>query len=154
MRKKRRHGTEKDEEELIKSLSRVGCRNRINVERDLNKSEILNSLTNFRKQIETSQPDFTVVVILSHGHQNSRTGNDEIMDIHMNGLPIYKIKNCLIDGNKCPAMIGKPKLFFIQACRGKKEQIPSSATYRYLCERKNKHSIPFINIGYMSRKGF
>ena len=81
------------------------------------------SITNFRKQIEKSRPDFIVVVILSHGHQNARTGNDEVMDIHMNGIPIYKIKNSLIDGNRCPAMIGKPKLFFIQACRTKEAEI-------------------------------
>ena len=132
--KRRRHGTEKDEQELIKSMSKIGCENRITVHRDLSKREIFNCITKFRELVEKSLPDFTVVVILSHGNQNPKTGHDEIMDIHMNGIPIWKIKNSLIDGNKCPAMIGKPKLFFVQACRGKKEQIPSWGMYRYLCE--------------------
>ena len=132
--KRRRHGTEKDEQELIKSMSKIGCENRITVHRDLSKREIFNCITKFREIVEKSLPDFTVVVILSHGNQNPKTGHDEIMDIHMNGIPIWKIKNSLIDGNKCPAMIGKPKLFFVQACRGKKEQIPSCGMYRYLCE--------------------
>jgi caspase 7 len=132
--KRRRHGTEKDEEELVKSMSKIGCENRITVHRDLNKREIFNCITKFRYLVEKSLPDFTVVVILSHGNQNPKTGHDEIMDVHMNGIPIWKIKNSLIDGNKCPAMIGKPKLFFVQACRGKKEQIPSWGMFRYLCE--------------------
>ena len=128
---RRRFGTEKDEEELIKSMEKIGCKHRIKTERDLRKSGILKSIAQFQQQIKESVPEFIVVVILSHGRQNPNTGADEIMDIDMNGIPLAKIYDSFINGKKCPIMIGKPKLFFIQACRGKEEQVESCGVHRY-----------------------
>ena len=69
-------------------------------------------------ELEISRPHFVIIAILSHGNKNDSTGLEEIMDVHMNGIPIRDIKKMFIDGKACPCMVGKPKLFLIQACRG------------------------------------
>ena len=132
--KMKRHGTEKDVRQLIKSMNEIGCRNRMMIKNDVSKKEMFDCIAEFKEKIQHSLPDFIVVVILSHGKQNVTTGQDEILDIHSNGIPISKIRNKFIDGTKCPAMIGKPKIFFIQACRGKGEQTASRAMYRYISD--------------------
>ena len=79
-------------------------------------------LDEFRSKLSTSKPDFISIVILSHGRKDPKTGTEYIVDVNRNGLAINKIKNMFIDGHKCPSMLGKPKFFFIQACRGQKIQ--------------------------------
>ena len=56
-----------------------------------------------------------VVCVLSHGREGLVYGVD--------GREIYikKITDMFI-GARCPTLSGKPKLFFIQACQGTKEQ--------------------------------
>ena len=124
----RREGTENDELELVSTWEKLGCRNRIRVERDLTKYQMIKVLKEFRAKLRSVKScDFMVIIILSHGKRDVRTGADYIMDINMNGLEISKIKSMFIDGYKCPSMIGRPKLFFIQACRGGKTQgLPNS----------------------------
>ena len=123
----RRYGTEKDEEDMISVMSKIGCENNIKIKRDLTADEIEKCLKEFRDSLDKTVPDFSVVIILSHGRQNPKTGQDEICGIdweskgdsrRLKGVRFSKIRNGLIDGKKCPVMIGKPKLFFIQACRG------------------------------------
>eukprot|EP00058_Branchiostoma_floridae_P017154 XP_002602642.1 hypothetical protein BRAFLDRAFT_81923 [Branchiostoma floridae] len=67
----------------------------------------------FSKRQEHSQMDCCVVVLMSHGHRNVIAGTDNkpvrLEDIFT-----------MFDNDKCPQLIGKPKLFFIQACRGGK----------------------------------
>ena len=117
-----RQGTEKDEIDLVRTWTNLGCKGNIMVKRDLTKQQMLSVLTDFRRKLDVTKPDFIVIVILSHGKRDKRTGTEFIMDINMNGLAIGKVKNMFIDGHQCSSMIGKPKLFFIQACRGKKIQ--------------------------------
>ena len=131
--KYRRAGTEKDAIELIRTWEKLGCKNNIMVEKDLTSDEIIEALTKFRHKLKRSLPDFMVIIILGHGKRDTKTGAEYIMDVHMNGVPISKIKNMFIDGHKCPSMIGRPKMFFIQACRGIKKQTPQDDTWiRYL----------------------
>ena len=130
--KHRREGTEKDEIELIRTWQKLGCKDGIMVERDLTRDEMITTLIKFRLKLKRSLPDFMVVIILSHGKRDIKTGAELIMGINMNGLPINYIKNMFVDGHKCPCMIGRPKLFFIQACRGTKTQRTLDTMPRYL----------------------
>ena len=121
-----REGTEQDENCLIQTWKTIGCKDAITVARDLTKTQILSTLNQFRRKLEESRPDFMVIIIMSHGFRDKRTGCDCIMDINKDGLSVTSIKKKFIDGHLCRSMIGKPKFFFIQACRGKLYQDPLS----------------------------
>ena len=54
--------------------------------------------------------DCLMVAILTHGKQGKLYGTDRT-------TPIAPLIN-LFDGNHCPTLVGKPKIFVIQACRG------------------------------------
>lgn len=59
--------------------------------------------------------DCLVCCVLSHGREGCVYGVDgKTVNIRMLMEPFI--------GTKCPSMAGKPKLFFIQACQGKKHQ--------------------------------
>ena len=113
-----REGTEQDEDSLIRTWEMIGCKGSITVARDLTKKQIISALNQFRQKLDKTRPDFMVIIIMSHGFRDKRTGSDCIMDINLEGLSVTMIKNKFIDGHLCRSMIGKPKLFFIQACRG------------------------------------
>ena len=142
--KYRRESSRKDEHDLVKIWDRLGCKNNIRVERDLTKTEMMNALVEFRHRLKVTSPDFMVLVILSHGKRDSKTGMEYIMDINMKGIPFSKIRNMFIDGHKCPSMIGKPKLFFIQACRGIGKQDPENYNSWYKITRNNLRIDTFI----------
>lgn len=59
--------------------------------------------------------DCFVCCILSHGRQEGVSGSD---------LETCSMKDILspFDGSNCPPLAGKPKVFFIQACRGELRQ--------------------------------
>ena len=114
-----REGAEKDEESLVRTWKMIGCKDSITVKRNLSKLQIKSALIEFRRKLEKNRPDFMVIVIMSHGFRDKITRRDCIMDKNHEGMPISSIENMFIDGNYCPSMIGKPKFFFIQACRGK-----------------------------------
>ena len=118
----KREGTMMDEAELVKTFEYLGCKNNIMIERDLTRSEIIQTLKKFRLKLQTSAPDFIAIIILSHGKRDVKTGEEYIMDINLKALPMRIITNMFVDGYKCPSMVGKPKLFFVQACRGSAKQ--------------------------------
>ena len=118
--KRYRSGTTMDEAQLIKTWEKLGCRNRIVVKRDLARNEIIEELKNFRDKLKATIPDFVVIVILTHGSLNKRKHTDFLLDAERKKMSMAKIKNMFVDGKQCPTMIGKPKLFFVQACRGTK----------------------------------
>ena len=80
---------------------------------NLTSSEMLKLLT------ETAEKDFSrygcfVCVILSHGSKNGIYGTDE---------QIIKLEaiTSLFRRDECPSLVGKPKIFLIQACRGNRQ---------------------------------
>ena len=52
---------------------------------------------------------------MSHG------GNGNVLGV--DGEPVYIDDDIItpFDGNHCPSMVGNPKVFIIQACRGQRE---------------------------------
>ena len=94
------------------------------------KEQIFKCIEKFKEKIAVSLPDFIVIVIMSHGQQNPITGDDEFMDINMEGVSLSVIVENFIDAKKCPVMIGKPKLFFNQFCRAKPGKSEFASTHR------------------------
>jgi len=84
------------------------------------KVEVCNSYTaeEMRKKLELESKnvgnqnhDCFVCFILSHGEEGIVYGND------WENITIKEIKD-MFKGDVCPSLLGKPKLFFIQACQG------------------------------------
>ena len=117
-----RKGSFKDVKDLIKTWSDLGCKDNVTVISDVTETEMMTALKHFRRRLASKLPDFMVLVILSHGKRDIKTGREYIMDINWKGVALGSIKNMFIDGTKCKSMVGKPKLFFIQACRGTRHQ--------------------------------
>ena len=123
-----RRGTLQDEKDLIEQWTNLGCR--VHVQRNLTKPEMITALKFFKDSIlEQEKPEFMVLVILSHGRLNSKTKLDEVLDINYKGLSTDYIVELFVDKIKCPAMANKPKLFFIQACRGRAFQKQLSGNF-------------------------
>ncbi|CAH1795558.1 unnamed protein product [Owenia fusiformis] len=70
------------------------------------------SVLNKAGKMNHSDADCFACVILSHGEEGVVYGTDGV-------VPIEKLTEPF-KGNKCESLRGKPKMFFIQACRGQK----------------------------------
>ena len=70
---------------------------------------------------EISERDFSkydalFFIILSHGNQTGILGVDE------EPASLAALTDCFT-ADKCPSLIGKPKVFLVQACRGEKDDL-------------------------------
>lgn len=99
---------------LLDTLIRVFERMNFLVEerRDLVSDGMKNAVLEFSKK-DHSDMDAFVCCILSHGEQGSVFGID--------GMPV-SICDLTQPFSHCQTLMGKPKLFFIQACQGRELQ--------------------------------
>ncbi|KAI8500205.1 luteolysis [Branchiostoma belcheri] len=80
-------------------------------EEDKSAKDMLLILKNFAAKEEHKTADACIVVLMSHGARGLIYGTD--------GETVkYKDIFDMFNNKKCPSLQGKPKLFFIQACRG------------------------------------
>jgi len=63
--------------------------------------------------IDHKKFDCLLVAILTHGERGKLYGTDGEL------IPVEDLTN-LFSGYQCPSLIGKPKIFLLQACRGRK----------------------------------
>ncbi|CAL8096745.1 unnamed protein product [Orchesella dallaii] len=122
-----RHGTETDEQKLKNCLLRLGFE--VFVHRDLKRLEIMDVLHELRKE-DHSDSDCLLIVVLSHGEKNKIYCSDSEYKPEM-----------LWDSftaDVCPTLAGKPKIFFIQACRG--DQLDSGIVLK--ANRTQTDSLP------------
>ncbi|KAL3321153.1 Caspase-3 [Cichlidogyrus casuarinus] len=103
----RRDGTNKDAECMQKLFA--GLKYDVKVFTDATTSQYLDAINQVRSMDHSSYDSF-VCIILSHGD------NGHIYTYDQN-LPLDWIVS-QFRGDVCPFLVGKPKLFFIQACRG------------------------------------
>ncbi|KAK2849978.1 hypothetical protein Q7C36_008761 [Tachysurus vachellii] len=109
---KNRDGTDVDKKILVSVLDWLGFK--IEIKQDCSKESMLIALDDLRKQDHT-QADCVVCCVLTHGYEGGLYGVD--------GERV-SIKELLkwLDGHHCSSLLQKPKLFFIQACQGDREQ--------------------------------
>ncbi|XP_044308304.1 caspase-9 isoform X2 [Varanus komodoensis] len=87
---------------------------------DLKAHEIAHELQSLARQDHTSR-DCCLVVLLSHGCQTSHIQfPGGIFGSDGRRISVEKIVS-FFNGNNCPTLRGKPKLFFIQACGGEQK---------------------------------
>ncbi|XP_008570193.1 PREDICTED: caspase-6 [Galeopterus variegatus] len=108
-----RRGTNTDRDNLIRRFSDLGfevkCFNNLKAE----------ELQHEIQEVSTSShmdADCFVCVFLSHGEGNHVYAYDAKIEIQ-------KLTD-LFKGDKCQSLVGKPKIFIIQACRGDKHDVP------------------------------
>lgn len=102
-----RNGADKDRDDICITLH--GMDFEVHVYNDLSREDVLDTLKKW-SQADHSDSDCLVVVVMSHGEQGVVYARDAKYNV--DSLWKYFV------GNACPSLIGKPKLFFIQACRG------------------------------------
>uniref|UniRef100_A0A8C1EDB7 Caspase a n=1 Tax=Cyprinus carpio carpio TaxID=630221 RepID=A0A8C1EDB7_CYPCA len=114
-----RNGAEIDEENMEWLLRALGY----SVEKHTNLSgdAINRAVKNFSKRHEHQNSDSTFVVIMSHGDRFDN--KDAILGVHYqrkNPNDIFFVEDIFTHLNSvnCPALIDKPKVILIHACRG------------------------------------
>ncbi|XP_059830341.1 caspase-3-like [Hypanus sabinus] len=102
-----RNGTDKDASNLMKTFKNLGFHTEIL--NDQTCQQMFQKLSNVAKSDHSQMAAF-ICVFLSHGEEGLLYGTD--------GLEEIKTFTSIFRGDLCRSLIGKPKLFFIQACRG------------------------------------
>lgn len=107
-----RHGSEKDVEKLQVLFNDLNFN--VQTEQDLSKNQLWKTLKEVASA-DHSEYDCFVLCLMSHGKERNR--------ILCSGGGIVKIEEVLdmFTSVNCKTLEGKPKVVFIQACRGKDE---------------------------------
>ncbi|XP_069790139.1 caspase-7-like isoform X3 [Narcine bancroftii] len=111
---KERSGTDKDAERLKEVFNDLGFD--VRKYDNLTVNEMVQKLEAY-SHYDHNAMDCFVCCILSHGEKDVIVGKDG------KHLQIGKIRT-LFSGSQCTSLLKKPKLFFIQACQGTKQQKP------------------------------
>uniref|UniRef100_A0A672QAI4 Caspase-3 n=1 Tax=Sinocyclocheilus grahami TaxID=75366 RepID=A0A672QAI4_SINGR len=102
-----RNGTDEDAKNAIQTFSKLGFKCKIS--NDQTVSQMKDLLTKVSKEDHSKSAMFACV-LLSHGEDERIFGTDDCIEL--------KELFALFRGDRCKSLVGKPKLFFIQACRG------------------------------------
>lgn len=103
-----RKGTDIDATALEKLFTYLGFyTKRFN---DLTVKQMKDKLIDVSK-IDHKKYDCLMVAILTHGEKDKLYGTDD------KSIPVEDLTK-LFYGNQCPSLVGKPKIFILQACRG------------------------------------
>ncbi|XP_069796191.1 caspase-3-like [Narcine bancroftii] len=102
-----RNGTDQDVGNLKMTFKNLGFK--ITIYNDLTCGQMLEKLNIVAKD-DYSQMAAFVCIFLSHGEEGFLYGTDGCKEI--------KEFTSIFRGDQCKSLVGKPKLFFIQACQG------------------------------------
>ncbi|TNN29870.1 Caspase-1 [Liparis tanakae] len=112
-----RNGAEKDEENTKELLTAMGYE--VVKHTNLTGKQIDDAVIEFSKHPKLKETDSVLLVIMSHGKLGAVLGVDWKKDggERPDEFPIDNIYKHL-GPQKCPALLNKPKIIIIQACRG------------------------------------
>nr|AFM09714.1 caspase 3 [Oplegnathus fasciatus] len=102
-----RNGTDVDAANAMKVFTKLGYKAK--VYNDQTVEQMKQVLVSVSKEDHSRYASF-VCVLLSHGDEGVFFGTDGSVEL--------KYLTSLFRGDRCKSLVGKPKLFFIQACRG------------------------------------
>lgn len=105
----KRNGSDVDADSLLKVFAKLGFT--VCIRKDCTIAQVREVL-NTVASIDHSELDCFVCIVLTHGEHGHLYSKDDryVIDLLFNNFL----------GNKCPTLVGKPKLFFIQACQGER----------------------------------
>ncbi|XP_029452489.1 caspase-6 isoform X2 [Rhinatrema bivittatum] len=112
-----RRGTNADRENLIRRLRELGFE--VSWFDNLRAEEVLQKI-HTASTADHSDADCFLCVFLSHGEDDHIYAFDAKIEI--------QILTNMFKGDKCQSLVGKPKIFVIQACRGDKHDEPVVAS--------------------------
>uniref|UniRef100_A0A8C5SUI0 Caspase-3 n=1 Tax=Laticauda laticaudata TaxID=8630 RepID=A0A8C5SUI0_LATLA len=101
-----RMGARREADKLVKALSK--CNYDVRLFLDLTAKEIEDV---YKEESRAEHGKCFVSILSSHGEDGC------IMDCQGQALKLTRIYN-ILSSERCPHLAGKPKIFFIQACRG------------------------------------
>ncbi|KAG7478878.1 caspase-1-A-like [Solea senegalensis] len=111
-----RNGAKKDEENMERLLTELGYE--VVKHTDLTAKAIDRALIDFSALPKLKATDSVVVVIMSHGKLGIVHGVEwKLGDENPDEFPINNLYRHL-GSKECPALLNKPKIIIIQACRG------------------------------------
>ncbi|XP_004075421.1 caspase-1 [Oryzias latipes] len=111
-----RAGAEKDEENMDRLLSKLGYE--VVKHKSLTGKAINEAFIEFTKHPKLKETDSVIVVLMSHGKLGAVLGVEwKHDDENPDEFPVNSIYEHL-GPEKCPALLDKPKIIIIQACRG------------------------------------
>lgn len=102
-----RNGTDVDAANVMKVFTKLGYK--VKIYNDQTVEQMKHVLTSVSKEDHSCCASF-ICVLLSHGDEGVFFGTDGSIEL--------KYLTSLFRGDRCQSLVGKPKLFFIQACRG------------------------------------
>ncbi|XP_051277085.1 caspase-3 [Dicentrarchus labrax] len=102
-----RNGTDVDAATAMKTFTDLGYD--IRFHNDLTMNQMREQMLNISKEDHSRSASF-VCVLLSHGDEGVIYGTD--------GAEKFENLTKHFKGDRCKSLVGKPKLFFVQACRG------------------------------------
>ncbi|KAJ8335892.1 hypothetical protein SKAU_G00392340 [Synaphobranchus kaupii] len=102
-----RNGTDVDAGNMMKAFAKLGYK--VKVYNDQTVDQIKRVLHAASQEDHSGSASF-VCVLLSHGDEGILFGTDACVEL--------KTLTGFFRGDRCTSLVGKPKLFFIQACRG------------------------------------
>ncbi|KAI4892983.1 hypothetical protein NFI96_027793 [Prochilodus magdalenae] len=114
----KRNGAQRDEENMGTLLRGLGYD--VVKHTNLSGKEMDEAIGSFAKRAEHADSDSTFVVIMSHGKRDAILGVHHSPSNPADFLPVDRIYHHLNSAN-CPALINKPKVILIQACRGEEQ---------------------------------
>ncbi|XP_048843632.1 caspase-7 isoform X2 [Brienomyrus brachyistius] len=102
-----RNGTDRDAGELLQCFRNLGFNACVYNDQTCSQME---ALLREASQEDHSNSSCFACILLTHGEESLVFGTDGLMPL--------KTLTSLFRGDVCRSLVGKPKLFFIQACRG------------------------------------
>ncbi|KAH7724923.1 cell death protein CED-3 [Aphelenchoides avenae] len=105
-----RNGTDVDEMNIRQLLSKLGY-NVLKTYENLTAKAMIDVGRRFAQDARHNSCHSCIVVVMTHGEYDKLNGSDDAK------INIHDFVECF-NAHAAPALAGKPKLFFIQACRG------------------------------------
>ncbi|KAG8225394.1 hypothetical protein J437_LFUL004594 [Ladona fulva] len=111
-----RNGSNKDADSLKRTLKFLGFE--VKTYTNLTVAAVKKVIEMVSKE-DHSEADCICICVMTHGHEGGKlSARDELFEVSDLWMPFT--------ADRCPSLAGKPKLFFVQACRGNRHDAGST----------------------------